>query len=87
LDELLSALETNWEGKEDVRQMCLNAPKFGNSMDKAGKMAQWVHNESQKIIGNYKDIWGGQYRTNGGLMSANYALGRACQASADGRVD
>jgi formate C-acetyltransferase len=53
----------------------------------ADKMAQWVHYESQGIIGKHKDIWGGRYRSNGGLMSANYALGRACQASADGRVD
>jgi pyruvate formate-lyase/glycerol dehydratase family glycyl radical enzyme len=87
MDELLAALETNWEGKKDVRQLCLNAPKFGNNIDVADKMAQWVHYESQGIIGKHKDIWGGRYRSNGGLMSANYALGRACQASADGRVD
>ncbi|MBF7731177.1 glycyl radical protein [Pseudomonas sp. N040] len=29
-DELLDALECNWEGKEAIRQLCLNAPKFGN---------------------------------------------------------
>jgi len=87
MDELLTALATNWEGKEEIRQMCLSAPKFGNNNHEADMIAQWVHHESQKVLGQYKDIWGGQFRSNGGLMSANYALGRACQASADGRVD
>ena len=31
-NELLDALECNWEGKEAVRQLCLNAPKFGNGI-------------------------------------------------------
>ena len=32
-DQLLDALEKNWEGKEAVRQMCLNAPKYGNGIE------------------------------------------------------
>jgi formate C-acetyltransferase len=31
-DQLLDALECNWEGKEAIRQMCLNAPKYGNGI-------------------------------------------------------
>ena len=31
-DELLAAMEANWEGHEAVRQMCLNAPKYGNGI-------------------------------------------------------
>ena len=31
-DELLTAMEANWEGHEAVRQMCLNAPKYGNGI-------------------------------------------------------
>jgi formate C-acetyltransferase len=87
MGELLEAINSNWEGKEDIRHMCLNAPKFGNSIHGADLMAQWVHHESQKILGKHKDIWGGQIRSNGGLMSANYAFGRACQATPDGRID
>jgi len=87
MDELLGAMAVNWEGKEDIHQMCLAAPKYGNAIHEADKMAQWVHYESQKVLGKWKDIWGGNYTCNGGLMSANYAMGRACQASPDGRVD
>lgn len=32
-DELLDAIECNWESKEAIRQMCLNAPKFGNAIE------------------------------------------------------
>ena len=32
-DQLLDALERNWEGREAIRQMCLNAPKYGNGIE------------------------------------------------------
>ncbi len=32
-DRLLAAMEANWEGHEAVRQMCLNAPKYGNGIE------------------------------------------------------
>ncbi|MFO1146744.1 MAG: pyruvate formate lyase family protein [Alsobacter sp.] len=31
-DALLAAIEANWEGHEATRQMCLNAPKYGNGI-------------------------------------------------------
>jgi pyruvate formate-lyase/glycerol dehydratase family glycyl radical enzyme len=32
-DQLLEAIECNWEGKEAIRQLCLNAPKYGNGIE------------------------------------------------------
>jgi formate C-acetyltransferase len=32
-DQLLAAIEANWEGHEAIRQMCLNAPKYGNGIE------------------------------------------------------
>ncbi len=32
-DQLLSALERNWEGSEAIRQLCLKAPKYGNGIE------------------------------------------------------
>lgn len=32
-DQLLTAIEEDWKGHEAVRQMCLNAPKYGNGID------------------------------------------------------
>ena len=32
-DQLLDAIEANWEGHEATRQLCLNAPKYGNGIE------------------------------------------------------
>ena len=32
-DQLLTAIEANWVGHEAIRQMCLNAPKYGNGIE------------------------------------------------------
>jgi pyruvate formate-lyase/glycerol dehydratase family glycyl radical enzyme len=32
-DQLLAAMEANWEGHEAVRQLCLHAPKYGNGIE------------------------------------------------------
>jgi isethionate sulfite-lyase len=32
-DQMMEALEANWEGHEAIRQLCLNAPKYGNGIE------------------------------------------------------
>jgi formate C-acetyltransferase len=32
-DQLLTAMENNWEGQEPIRQFCLHAPKYGNGIE------------------------------------------------------
>jgi formate C-acetyltransferase len=32
-DQLLHAIEDNWQGHEAIRQLCLNAPKYGNGIE------------------------------------------------------
>nr|WP_255528931.1 pyruvate formate lyase family protein [Roseomonas rosulenta] len=32
-DQLLDAMERNWEGSEAIRQICLHAPKYGNGIE------------------------------------------------------
>jgi pyruvate formate-lyase/glycerol dehydratase family glycyl radical enzyme len=41
-DQLLTAMEANWEGFEAIRQMCVNAPKYGNGIE-------WVDNIGYEI--------------------------------------
>lgn len=49
-DELLDALECNWEGKEAIRQMCLNAPKFGNGDEWIEKLGKEVYRISLDYV-------------------------------------
>ena len=32
-DQLLTAMEDNWQGHEAIRQLCLNVPKYGNGIE------------------------------------------------------
>jgi len=53
--ELLEALENNFEGErgEEIRQMCLHAPKFGNDDDYSDEMVKRVSDDSAAIIRGY----------------------------------
>jgi formate C-acetyltransferase len=55
MGDLLKALEGNFEGKrgEEIRQMCLAQPKFGNDMEAVDLLAQKVSQDSSQIIRGY----------------------------------
>jgi formate C-acetyltransferase len=53
--ELLKALDSNFAGErgEEIRQMCLAAPKFGNDIDEADLMVREVGRFSGSVIMSY----------------------------------
>ncbi len=53
--ELLNALETNFDGKrgEEIRQMCLAQPKFGNDLSDVDLLAKKISEDSYRIIRSY----------------------------------
>jgi formate C-acetyltransferase len=55
MDELLKVLDSNFDGKrgEEVRQMCLAQPKFGNDMDEVDLLARKISEDSCQIIRSY----------------------------------
>jgi pyruvate formate-lyase/glycerol dehydratase family glycyl radical enzyme len=55
MDELLKALNGNFEGKrgEEIRQMCLAQPKFGNDTEAVDLLAQKISKDSYRIIRSY----------------------------------
>ena len=84
-DQLLTALEANWEGHEAIRQLCLNAPKYGNGID-------WVDNigyQIEALIMEYLD----QHPKPGGQtfilrqvpVTYHNPAGRVCGATPGGR--
>lgn len=50
MHELMEALERNWEGKEDIRQLCLNAPKYGNDDDYVDEIYNYISQKVQEIL-------------------------------------
>ena len=58
--ELLEVMKTNWEGYEEVRQMCLNAPKYGNDDDYVDDIFQYMTEKTQEIMQSRPDPFLGQ---------------------------
>ncbi len=87
LPELIDIMDKNWEGREDIRQACLNAPKYGNDDDYADLIAQEVHYRTEAIMETVKDRFGFSKRGDGSAVSATYGLAADTPATPDGRTD
>lgn len=86
LEELVQVLDQDFEGREDVRKLCLDAPKYGNDNDEADSMAQRLFNDMADITSQAGQD-AGLYRYN--IVSVNNSMsaewGNFCSASACGR--
>ncbi len=82
---LLKALDANWEGYEDLRQLALSVPKYGNDLDYvddiAIKMANHYYNEGHK----YTDINGNSFNTAFMGISNYLPTGKVVGATPCGR--
>lgn len=87
LPELIEIMDKNWEGREDVHQACLNAPKFGNDDDYADLIAGEVNSRGESAMETIKDRYGLSNRGDGSAVSATYGLAIDTPATPDGRVD
>ncbi|MCP4630882.1 MAG: hypothetical protein GY850_46350 [bacterium] len=85
LCELIDIMAHNWEGREDIRQACLNAPKYGNDDDYADPIAREVHHRTEAVIETVKDRFGNSLRGDGSAVSATYGLSVNTPATPDGR--
>lgn len=87
LPELIEIMDRNWEGREDIKQACLNAPKYGNDDDYADLIACEVHHRSESAMETAKDRFGFSFRGDGSAVSATYGLAADTPATPDGRTD
>ena len=87
LPELIKIMDRNWEGREDIQQACLNAPKFGNDDDYADSIAREVQRRGEEAIETVKDRYGLSNRGDGSAVSATYGLAIDTPATPDGRMD
>jgi len=91
-EQIKHALETNFEDNaiapagEEIRQILLNAPKYGNDDDYADLMVKGVFEFTARDITGYT-VWttGARCTTEEGHVTAHIALGRFCGATPDGR--
>ncbi|MBR5447689.1 MAG: hypothetical protein IKV40_04620 [Clostridia bacterium] len=84
LEALKEALDANFEGYEDVRQLLRSAPKFGNDDDIVDKWAQRVLEFFWTEIGKYKSVRGGVYMGACSLLTGGNGYGKTTWALPDG---
>jgi formate C-acetyltransferase len=86
MPQLLEALDRNFEGREEVRQMLINrAPKYGNDDARADQIAREVSRLWTEEAFRHASSTGKRYR--GGYLSWNYWIAYAptTAATPDGR--
>ncbi|HAK46226.1 MAG TPA: formate C-acetyltransferase/glycerol dehydratase family glycyl radical enzyme [Spirochaeta sp.] len=87
MDQLLNALNKNFEGSEELRQMLSNkAPKYGNDDDYVDELAAEVAKIYCEEVEQYKNTRGGVYRPGVYSVSANVPLGLHVGATPNGRL-
>jgi pyruvate-formate lyase len=87
MDELLDALDSNFKGErgEEIRQLCLAAPKFGNDIDEADLMVRDVGKFSGSVIMSYKNPFDVPCKISREGLSWHYFGGLGVGALPDGR--
>jgi formate C-acetyltransferase len=92
-DQMLEALQTNWKGFENLRQLCINgAPKYGNDDDYADDWAAWVMDAWYECIDRinlnreFIPRWGGKYVGATNIAVINVMLGEMVGALPNGHI-
>ena len=87
MKELVDALDSNFEGArgEEIRQMCLKAPKFGNDIDEVDLLAKDISAFSGGVIKGYDDSPYNGYMIAREGLAWHYAGGLGVGALPDGR--
>jgi formate C-acetyltransferase len=85
MEELLEAVDANFEGKEAIRQMCLNAPKYGNNDRYADGIGHDIEEFFIRLTRNYESAFGGELDIRYVTITAHIPFGAVLGATPDGR--
>jgi formate C-acetyltransferase len=83
--ELLDAVAANFEGKEAIRQMCLNAPKYGNNDPYADSIGHAIEEFFINLTRRSKSAFGGELDIRYVTITAHIPFGAILGATPDGR--
>lgn len=84
-EELIAALEADFEGYEELRNLLKNSPKMGNNDDYVDDIACTIMGYFSKNLNNRPNGHGGIWRAGTGSAMNYLWKGSACPATADGR--
>ena len=86
MEQLVKAWKANWEGYDDIRNMCKKAPKYGNNDPYVDDIGRQLHADFAEIH-NRKPDYLGRYTITPSAYSVtgHYPFGKKCWATTDGR--
>jgi pyruvate-formate lyase len=85
--EMLEACAKNWEGSENLRQMCLNAPKYGNDDDYVDSIYDQLSTKVPEIMQRWIDpITGKKPMLFIGAAAGHVLIGARIGALPNGRL-
>ncbi len=85
MSALIDAIDANWEDCEELRQMALNVPKYGNDIDYVDDIAVKMSNHYYKEVHKYKDVNGSNFNTAFMGISNYLPTGKVVGATPCGR--
>ena len=85
MKELKQALDADWKGYEEIRKMCLQAPKFGNGDDYVDLIAQDLYKFFAEKTSTLDNIHGGKHLPCAISASNQWPAGALTGATPDGR--
>lgn len=85
MEQLLTALNANWEGYDDMRKDFLAVPKYGNNNNLPDNMAKKIYSYFAKCLGTIDHAYGGKVVATAISISAHQPGGLAVGALPDGR--
>ena len=86
MEQLCNALDNNFEGFEDIRNMCFEAPKFGNDDDYVDEEVAWVTHRVTEEAKKCKTPYGGRKFPVLVPMSSYVPAGLGVRALPSGRL-
>ena len=86
MKQLLDALEADFEGYDDIRRLCVEAPKYGNDIDYVDEITSKALQDCVEYCATLKCFRAGNYSSAGVQPTqTNVAMGEQCWALPNGR--
>ena len=87
MDEVIRAIDANFEGREVMRQYIMNhTPFFGNDNDYADDIAVRIYNDLVRAIDGHPNTRGGKTHLNMLSTTCHNYFGSVCNATPNGRL-
>ncbi len=85
MKEIAEALNTNWEGKEELRQTFINAPKYGNDEPVVDSLSSEIYSRTTQVVRSLKNINGTSFMEDGTGAASYFMVSGLTGATPDGR--